>query len=422
MVVVLLRIGVDDTDSVSGMCTTYVAAVAERRLLALGCEKHELSRLIRLNPNCPFKTRGNAALSLHFKVSDTQVEKAVETVLQTVEEFYEKGFAETQPGVVVYRGEDVPDEWKMFALRTVREIVGLDEAVELAEKHGAEVYRFNGGRGVIGALAAIALPLENPTYEAIAYRVRSNWGTMRRVDPSSVLELHRSGLSFDSYDPETGEIRITPHTPCPVLAGVRATSPENALKGLSMVRFHEEVEYVTVFATNQATDMHYIPSRIPLLKPFQNVVVEGRVVGRPFLKKGGHVFFRVGDDDGEIVCAAYRQTRDLRRVVQQLVEGDVVKVMGAVKEKPQGLTLNIEKIEVLKLAEQVVTRPPLCPKCGRRMESLGLNKGFRCGRCGEKLPPEARVKNVVPRQLRAGVYEAAVSARRHLTKPLSLCR
>ncbi|MDJ0271916.1 MAG: OB-fold nucleic acid binding domain-containing protein, partial [Aigarchaeota archaeon] len=149
---------------------------------------------------------------------------------------------------------------------------------------------------------------------------------------------------------------------------------------------------------------------------------EGRVVGRPFLKKGGHVFFRVGDDDGEIVCAAYRQTRDLRRVVQQLVEGDVVKVMGAVKEKPQGLTLNIEKIEVLKLAEQVVTRPPLCPKCGRRMESLGLNKGFRCGRCGEKLPPEARVKNVVPRQLRAGVYEAAVSARRHLTKPLSLCR
>ena len=420
MVVVLLRIGVDDTDSVRGMCTTYVAAVAERRLLAQGCEKHELSRLIRLNPNCPFKTRGNAAVSLHFKVSETMVDKAVETVLQSVEEFYEKGFAETQPGVVVYRGVEVPEEWKMFGMRAVREIVGLDEAVELAEKHGAEVYRFNGGRGVVGALAAIGLPLENPTYEAIAYRVPGNWGTMRRLDPSSVIELHRSGLTFDSYDPETGEIRITPHTPCPVLAGVRATVPENALKGLSMVRFHEEIEFFTVFATNQATDMHYIPSRIPLLKPYQNVVVEGTVVGRPFVKQGGHVFFRVADEGGEIVCAAYRPTGGLRQVVQQLVEGDVVRVMGAVKEKPEGLTLNIEKIEVRSLAEQMVTRPPNCPRCGRRMESLGRNKGYRCERCGEKLPPEASVKTVVPRRLSVGVYEAAVSARRHLTRPLSL--
>ena len=416
----MLRIGVDDTDSTRGMCTTFVAAVLEKRLREMDCEQVDYSHLVRLNPNCPFKTRGNASVSLHFEVGEGMAGDAVETAVKTVEEFYEKGFDTTQPGVVVYRGEAVPGDWVEFAVRAVREIVELEEAVRLAEKHGAEVYMFNGGRGVVGALAAIGLPLDNPTYEAIAYRLPSNWGTVRRVDKSSVVELYKTGLTFDSYDPATDEVRITPHTPCPILAGVRALTPDNALKGLSMVRFHEEVLLTTVFKTNQATDMHLVETKISNLKPYSNAVLTGRVTSKPVKTAGGHVFVKFDDGTGVVYLAAYRPTGRLREVVYALRPGDVVRVMGGVKPKPQGLTLNLEKLEVLELAEHVFHRPPKCPRCMRRMESAGKGKGYRCDRCGARLGVEHAEVVVEKRSIRPRKYEVDVAARRHLSRPLCI--
>ncbi len=416
----VLRIGLDDTDSTRGMCTTFVAAVLEKRLREMGCEQVDYSHLVRLNPNCPFKTRGNASVSLHFEVGEGMAGDAVETAVKTVEEFYEKGFDTTQPGVVVYRGEAVPGDWVKFAVRAVREIVELEEAVRLAEKHGAEVYMFNGGRGVVGALAAIGLPLDNPTYEAIAYRLHSNWGTVRRVDKASVVKLYETGLTFDSYDPATDEVRITPHTPCPILAGVRALTPENALKGLSMVQFHEEVLLTTVFKTNQATDMHLVETNVSDLKPYSNAVLTGRVASKPVKTTGGHVFVKFDDGTGVVYLAAYRPTGRLREVVYGLRPGDVVRVMGGVKPKPQGLTLNLEKLEVLELAEHVFHRPPKCPRCMRRMESAGKAKGYRCDRCGARLGVEHAEAVVEQRSIRLGKYEVDVAARRHLSRPLCI--
>ncbi|MEM0501968.1 MAG: DNA-binding protein, partial [Thermoplasmata archaeon] len=50
-------IGVDDTDSSEGMCTTYLAP---QILLKLNLDLIGFPRLVRLNPNIPWKTRGNA--------------------------------------------------------------------------------------------------------------------------------------------------------------------------------------------------------------------------------------------------------------------------------------------------------------------------------------------------------------------------
>ena len=58
----VLWIGVDDTDSLKGMCTTYLATELIRELT----EEHDLigyPRLVRLNPNIPWKTRGNGAIA-----------------------------------------------------------------------------------------------------------------------------------------------------------------------------------------------------------------------------------------------------------------------------------------------------------------------------------------------------------------------
>ncbi len=418
-----LHIGIDDTDSKDGMCTTYVGAVLFDVLRSLGVRMLDHPYLVRLNPNCPYKTRGNAAVALHVKLGRERIGDVKKRVLALVERLYERGYGDTQPGVAFILGE-VAGELAGFAERAVREIVSLDEALELAASSGVELHGINGGRGRIGALAAASYRMDEYTFEAIAYRVPENWGTVRRIDAESVRAMDEAtrGETFDNIDPETGEIRIAPHTPCPVLAGVRAVSAEAALRGLKMVRFNEPVERVVVFKTNQATDRHLVECSVAELRPNMSAVISGVVCSTPYTIPGGHTFIRIRDASGEIICAAYEPTREFRNIVRSLMPGDRVRAMGGVKMKPEGLTLNMEKLEILTLAEHYVMRPPPCPGCGRRMKSAGRDEGYRCKRCGERLPKSAAERKPLERKIKPGVYEVPPSARRHLTRPLLLNR
>ena len=60
----MLHIGIDDTDSVDGGCTTWVATEIIRELSEFDLIGYP--RLVRLNPNVPWKTRGNGAVSFTF--------------------------------------------------------------------------------------------------------------------------------------------------------------------------------------------------------------------------------------------------------------------------------------------------------------------------------------------------------------------
>src|SRR5436309_682270 len=64
-VAMVLWIGVDDTDSLRGMCTTFLAAELVRDLTR-DFDLVGYPRLVRLNPNIPWKTRGNAAVCLRI--------------------------------------------------------------------------------------------------------------------------------------------------------------------------------------------------------------------------------------------------------------------------------------------------------------------------------------------------------------------
>src|SRR2546425_12013179 len=57
----VLWIGVDDTDSLRGMCTTFLATEIVRDLTT-DFDLIGYPRLVRLNPNIPWKTRGNGAI------------------------------------------------------------------------------------------------------------------------------------------------------------------------------------------------------------------------------------------------------------------------------------------------------------------------------------------------------------------------
>ena len=78
-----LYVGMDDTDSVSGMCTTYICSVILDRLKDCGFKVDGPPRLIRLNPFAPHKTRGNGAVS--FKIvlkSKNEIKKAKKLFLE----------------------------------------------------------------------------------------------------------------------------------------------------------------------------------------------------------------------------------------------------------------------------------------------------------------------------------------------------
>jgi len=214
------RIGIDDTDSPFGMCTTYVGAVAIDRLKAQGLKLEGYPKLIRLNPNCPYKTRGNCSISLTVRAQERQIPMLKKITLDTVAELAELDSDTTNPGVVFYQGKRIPRKLEAYSKRVVQDIVTIEEAESLAEELGAETHKFKLGRGVIGALAAIGNTLKRDrTYELVAYRATENWGTPRRVDARSVAEMDSktSPQTFDNLDPATSEVRITPHTPCPVL-------------------------------------------------------------------------------------------------------------------------------------------------------------------------------------------------------------
>ena len=63
----VLNIGFDDTDSPKGMCTTFLAYKMVDLLQKQKTVFLDFPRLIRFNPNIPWKTRGNGAVSMRIK-------------------------------------------------------------------------------------------------------------------------------------------------------------------------------------------------------------------------------------------------------------------------------------------------------------------------------------------------------------------
>ena len=67
----ILHVGVDDTDNPTGDCTTYLATQIVKFLSTEipNTEFLDYPNLIRLMPNIPYKTRGNAAVAIRVKIS-----------------------------------------------------------------------------------------------------------------------------------------------------------------------------------------------------------------------------------------------------------------------------------------------------------------------------------------------------------------
>ncbi|TET02167.1 MAG: hypothetical protein E3J80_00675 [Hadesarchaea archaeon] len=171
--------------------------------------------------------------------------------------------------------------------------------------------------------------------------------------------------------------------------------------------------------TNQGTDEHLRQAKVAEVKPYWSVIVGGEVSSAPKIIPGGHVIFSMRDKTGKIDCAAYEPTRQFRDVAKKLIIGDKVVAYGGVKEKPElPLTINLEKLSILKLVPVLRKVNPTCPRCGKRMKSEGKGKGYSCKRCKIKVPASAAKLVEMRREIEVGAFEVPPRARRHLAKPL----
>jgi tRNA(Ile2)-agmatinylcytidine synthase len=416
------HIGIDDTDSDKGGCTTYTASVLFQELLGRGFKPSDFPWLVRLNPNIPWKTRGNGALAVHFLVDQERIQEVRRIALDVVENTTVASASGTDPAVAFLKGQ-VPRILREFSSRALHDVLSVREARAVAGKSGAEVHALMGIRGLIGSLAAIGADLQSAmhTFEIIAYRTRENLGRPRRIDYESVKSMNAKcdAGTFNNIDPESGRILVSPHGSDPVLVGIRGYSPQEVLDAFTEVQLDEEIERVMIFRTNQGTGAHLATGRMAAdLKPHQCGTLSGRVDEVPRVMRGGHVIFRLRDSSGLIDCAAYRPTEALAMAARDLLPGDMVRVSGGVRGFRQGIpTLNLERLEVLHLVEKIERLNPLCDNCGGRCESMGREQGFRCKKCGRRVANSSKIQIPQERRLRPTVYIPPPRSRRHLTMP-----
>ncbi len=419
-----LHIGIDDTDSKKGGCTTYIAARLVERLVDLGIRFIDYPNIIRLNPNIPYKTRGNAAVALRVDISNGAYDFLQEAVIQEIEENSEIGRPGTDPAVVFVRGCPAPAV-RDFSRRALWDVLRYEDAIRIIRSQGQSAAAYGTTLGLVGALAAVGQTLDGDhTYELVAYRTKPNWGTTRRVDERSVkrMDLLTTPGTFNNYDFENDRILITPHGPDPVLLGIRGENPTAVRRAFSIVKLHEPVERWVIFRTNHGTDahLHDVPPNRSV-EPEQPVVAEGTVADYPWRISGGHVFFALRSKEWEWTCAAFEPTGSFRKIVANLVPGDQITVYGAAKKTQthESLTINLEKVIIRRLAEERHLENPLCPSCHKRMESAGRGQSFRCRKCSTTLPKSRRILRATHRMVRPGLYVPALKAHRHLTKPIA---
>ena len=401
-------IGIDDTDSEKGLCTTYLAAVLMERLQPLGVVLG-LPRLIRLNPCARFKTRGNAALA--FQLESDRFCEVKEVALNTVQELSDFTGANTNPGLVI--AEEVTARMTDFYRRAVTEILEIEEARSLLDEEGIWYRGFKKGRGLIGALAAVGSDLPDFTYELIAYRERRRWGWPRSIDASSVWKADALTYprTWDTVDHHNSRVVFAPHSRDPVLFGIRGSDP-GAIKEAFRTIISEPKERSVLYLTNQGTDAHILEGDWSDTKESQSYRLHGLVAEQAEAIAGGHLFFALQNGTLRLKCAAFEPTKNFRNIVKCLIPGDELEVYGSIREG----SLNLEKINIIRLAEQEELTVPLCPQCKKKMESSGRGQGYRCRRC--KTRSAGRERNIRPRDLETGFYEVPPCARRHLSKPL----
>jgi len=416
----ILHIGFDNTDSIVGKCTTHLAFKIINYLLQRTDAKFiDYPLLIRLNPNIPWKTRGNGAICLRIttKCPDNIIDYIIHAI--QAESDINNG---ANPGLVILEDLDIPNSVRFFSYAALYDVLSLYDAEKISANEGIRYYKFGRGHGVIGALAAVGCLLEGDhTFEAISYRSDQNIGSPRRLSTQNVkrMDMETFPRTFNNFDYRNNRILITPRGPDPVFCGIRGENPTIVSESLQLIDPSEILEGYVIFRTNQGTNMH-LQKRLKLseVRPYMAGYIRGTISKAPEIITGGHVLFEVLDTAGDkYPVAAYAPT-GLGGVTSRLMVEDTVDIGFGVRGEQDNLSsiLNLEYICILAAKSIVSFQNPLCKACQKRMKSEGKNKGYQCEYCKFKTFNKSPV--TVKRDLFPGMYLPEVRSHRHLTKPI----
>jgi len=366
-------VGIDDTDSSRGYCTTYLA-------YRIACDLRPevvvlpYPRLVRLNPNIPFKTRGNAAVSLLVDTNDADT--AFDLLSAKVKELSDvRGGANS--GMVFLDDVSMASNFERLYLEALTGLVSPHRVRRMLRELGVRSLELGNGMGLVGAASSLGFSARfDHTFELIAYRREESWGTRRLIDSSSVRDMDARTFprTFNNYDYQKRKVLIAPHGPDPVFAGVRGDSPRSVTDAFGMVRHEEPLQGHMVYVSNQHTDAH-LRGELEW-KVYSSGWLDG-TVEKVRVGAGGHVYISLRAGGKTRPAAAYEPTGDLKRTAMHLRPGDKVRVFGGVRRGTSlhPAVLNLEKFE------------------------LRSNAGAKRG-------------------LPLGTYISSPRANRHLTKPL----
>lgn len=403
---VYLLIGIDDTDWEGGGCTTYIMYSYIKAVIREWGEDViiGLPRLTRLNPYVPFKTRGNASLSVALNIGDKDPREFIELMRNVIdEEVIISG--KTSPGIA-YLALDrlsISERLMWFYRKTISDVVTKDLASRVAEKAGAVLI---GGRGVIGALASLGFTPEDATYEFIAYRDTSSDRTRIEINDVKVWDNATKPLTFLNIVDD--QVLIEPHGPDPVLFGVRGDSPYHVIAmGNYLAELYNALGWV-VYLTNQGTDENRKYATNRGLIPYTPVGVIGVITQVEVDNEGhAHVLF-----DNGLRAIAYRHLKLTGKLINCI--GCLIYAWGGYKPGINDNELYIEGFKVLH-DKGISIENPRCPRCGGPMESVGREGLLRCKVCGFK----GRMPRIVKTRGNWGVGTPVLNEYRHLMKPLS---
>ena len=422
-------VAVDDTDSMKGNCTTFLATEIIRELSDLDLIGNP--RLVRLNPATPWKTRGNGALVMRFgkgsgpkrfigRFSDrdvycydscTSFEPDPMELRRRIVPLIEKRHEDdADPGLLISRVKP-SQAFYWNGVRTIMDRSVIDAEIE---RIGGVTYMIGNGRGLIGCTCGMAWRPRDTTFELLTYRPEKRWGTERVFDPLTIRDMdHAYPTTFNSWEDRFDKVAMVPSTPCPVMYGLRGDVESDLIEASGKI-VTEPIDRWMIFLTNQGTDDHIIRDPKALV-PNQSYSLRGKVCSEARHITGGHVLIDVSTRFGKITCAAYEPSKEFRYTVDWLHEGDEVEVIGELRDEPR--TLNLEKVSVVSVADEFMkVSNPICPICSRTMKSTGSGQKYKCKKCGTKSKTPITVS--VRRQIVPGWYEPPTAARRHLSKPL----
>ena len=204
-----LIFGIDSTDNIEeGGCTTYSAYRLLDFLRSKFSDiKYDLPRLIRLNPNVPWKTRGNGAVRLGFQIFSDCLDtsgKHVNSVLfdqinKIIVNFMESDSSiasASNPGYIlmdenlIKTSPAVSTFFKKIYSQSLTSIVNYKEIQAFFETNSFVNLTYSGNRALVGACAALgASPAQSWSYEFLAYRKDAS--TPRNFHAGYICEVEK---------------------------------------------------------------------------------------------------------------------------------------------------------------------------------------------------------------------------------------